>query len=358
MSGVYVKKRDVLNLIRYYSEHNDAAFRESAYGIAKDFDDSGDSQLANYILALLSNTNTFVPQSDSYDFSSDFLRKEPVVQNALPLPETIMQDVQGILNAIGHHVGLGKFLFQGPAGTGKTETVKQITAIMNRELYVVDFSTVIDSRLGQTAKNIVRLFTEMNSFTQPGQIVVLFDEIDALAMDRMDAHDVREMGRATSTLLKELDSMSDRLILFATTNLFAAFDNALIRRFDAVIDFGRYTRDDLLDIAEVIMRDYADQFHFIGRNMRLFRKIVNLMPKLPYPGDLKNVIRTAVAFSKPSDEYDYLRRLYVAVVPDGGQSIANNKILRQQGFTVREIEILTGISRSTVARELKESNDE
>lgn len=348
-----MKKRDVLNLIRYHSEHNDVAFREEAYNIANDFDSAGDVQLADYILALLSDANTFVPQSESSDFSSDFLRKESVIQNVLPLPSVIMQDVQGILNAVGHNTGLHTFLFQGPAGTGKTETVRQIAAIMKRELYVVDFSSVIDSRLGQTAKNIVKLFAEMNSFTQPDQVVVLFDEIDALAMDRVDAHDIREMGRATSTLLRELDSMSERLVVFATTNLFREFDQALVRRFDAVIDFGRYGQDDLLDIADAIMRDYAERFHFVSKNMRLFRKIMTKIPQLPYPGDLKNIIRTSIAFSKPNDEYDYLRRLYASVVPADDQALGNAMQLHGQGFTVREIEILTGISRSTVSRELK-----
>lgn len=349
-----MKKRNVLNLIRYYSEHNDAAFREEAYSIAQDFDLNGDSKLAEYILALLSGANTFIPQSETSDFSSEFLTRETVVQQALPLPSPIMQDVQGILNAIGHNAGLHTFLFRGPAGTGKTETVKQITSIMKRELYVVNFSTVIDSKLGQTAKNIVKLFSEMNSFTQPDQVVVLFDEIDALAMDRLDSHDIREMGRATSTLIKELDRMSERLVLFATTNLFQAFDPALLRRFDAVIDFGRYNQEDLLDIADSIMRDYAEKFRSIGRNMRLFRKIMASVPQLPYPGDLKNIIRMAIAFSKPNDEYDYMRRLYTSVVPDGEQALNDTKKLRSQGFTVREIEILTGISRSTVSRELKE----
>ena len=72
---------------------------------------------------------------------------------------------------------------------------------MQRELYVVNFNSVIDSRLGQTAKNITKLFAEINSFTHPDQTVVLFDEIDALALDRIDSHDIREMGRATSAFI-------------------------------------------------------------------------------------------------------------------------------------------------------------
>ena len=85
--------------------------------------------------------------------------------------------------------------------------------------------------------------------------------------------------------------------------------------------------------------------------MRLFKKIISLFETIPYPGDLKNLIKTSLAFSKPNDEYDYLRRLYTSVTNNKNKEL---KILQNQGFTIREIEILTGISKSQVSRELKE----
>lgn len=54
-----MKKKNIINLIKYYSENNDMGFKNEAYEIAKDFDLSGDSQLAEYIMALLSTANTF-----------------------------------------------------------------------------------------------------------------------------------------------------------------------------------------------------------------------------------------------------------------------------------------------------------
>ena len=353
-----MKKKNVLNLIRYHTEHNDAAFRNEAYNIAKEFDRAGDSQLAAYIIALLSDANTLVPQSSNFGIKSEFLEKKIVVKTSLPLPEVIADDIQGVLNAIGRNIGIHKFLFHGPAGTGKTESVKQISSIMQRELYVVNFSSIIDSRLGQTAKNITRLFAEINSSTRPDQTIVLFDEIDALALDRIDSHDIREMGRATSTLLSQMDELSEQIILFATTNLFSKFDKAFIRRFDAVVDFGRYTKEDLIDVATGIMNDYAKQFSFIGKNTRLFKKILSKTKQLPYPGEMKNLIRSAIAFSKPNDENDYLRRIYIALIPNGANIIQDIRMLRDQGFTLREIEVLTGISRSTAAREMKGTRDE
>lgn len=342
-----MKKKNILNLIRYHAEKNEAGFRSEAYEIAKEFDQLGDYQLAEYIMALLSNANTFVPQVS--DLSSNYFEKVPASNDPLPLPEPIEQDVMGMVNAISRNLGINKFLFQGAPGTGKTETAKQVARILNRDLYAVDFSAVIDSKLGQTQKNIVALFREMNEFAHLEKVIVLFDEIDSIALDRTNSNDLREMGRATSTLFKELDRMDDRIVLLATTNLFEHFDRALIRRFDSVIDFNRYTQKDLAEIAEIMLNDFLNKFKCAGRDIRLFRKIIKLMSSIPYPGELKNIIRACVAFSNPSDELDYLKRLYKAVYPES----ADVYIMQSQGFTVREIETLTGISKSQVSRELK-----
>lgn len=348
-----MKKRSIINLIRYHVEHNESAFRDEAAEIARDFDANGDYQLAEYIMALVSDANAFVPQSDG---ESGFFRKLEPSSLPLPLPEAISADVTGICNAIAHNAGVNKFLFQGPPGTGKTETAKQIARIVGRELYAVDFNMVIDSKLGQTAKNIGSLFMQINSLRFPERTIVLFDEIDALALDRIDVRDVREMGRATSALLRELDAMSDQVVLIATTNLYKSLDKALTRRFDATIDFGRYTQDDLLDIADVLLSGLLQRFKGAGRDMRLFRKIMAQMEEIPYPGELKNMLKSSLAFSSPDDPYDYLRRLYKHACPDS--SIDDLANLRAQGFTMREIETLSGVPKSTVSRELKEVSHE
>lgn len=348
-----MKKRNVINLIRYHEERNESAFRSEAAEIARDFDASGDYQLAEYIMALVSDANAFVPQSD--DEGGFFCKLEPS-SSPLPLPEAISADMTGICNAIAHSAGVNKFLFQGPPGTGKTETARQIARIVGRELFAVDFNVVIDSKLGQTAKNIGSLFEQINSLRFPERAIVLFDEIDALALDRIDTHDVREMGRATSALLRELDTMSDQVVLIATTNLYGSLDKALSRRFDAIIDFGRYTREDLLDIADVLLGGLLQRFRGAGRDMRLFRKIMAQMEEIPYPGELKNMLKSALAFSSPDDPYDYMRRLYAQTSP--GLLVGDLARLREQGFTMREIEKLSGVPRSTVSRELKEASDE
>jgi AAA ATPase len=341
-----MRKKNILNLIKYYAEHNDAGFRNEAYIIAKLFDQAGDSQLAEYIMALLSGANTFVPQSNEYQ--SSFFNKVSLTGDSLPLPTFIMNDIIGVINSIRHHAGFNKFLFEGDPGTGKTETVKQIARILNRDLYSVDFDSVIDSKLGQTSKNIASVFQEIRALPNPEKAIIMFDEIDAIALDRINSNDLREMGRVTSSVLKGLDGLNGSIVLIATTNLFAQFDKALTRRFDAIVNFNRYNKNELLDIAESILNDLLIQFKFAGRNMRLFRKIISTMDKIPYPGELKNIIKTSVAFSDPTNEYAYLKKLYEAI--SGPSDI---KTLQNQGFSVREIEILTSISKSQVARELQ-----
>lgn len=341
-----VKKGKVINLIKYYAENNDSGFRNEASQIANEFDQTGDYQLAEYIMALLSSANTFVPQMNEAD--TTFIRKIETNEESLLLPRKIRSDIDGIINAVKRRFEINKFLFQGHPGTGKTETVKYMAHILKRDLFVIDFAYLIDSKLGQTGKNIVELFKEINNLISPEKAVILFDEIDALTLNRTDSKDLREMGRATTLLLKELDGLNDKILLIATTNLYSHFDKALIRRFDAIIDFNRYSRDDLMNVSEIFLNHYLAKFKISNKNLSLFKKIIFLVENLPYPGDLKNLIKTSLAFSDANN--NYLKKIYSSFFEF---DIPDLKTLQKQGFTLREIEILTGISKSQVSRELK-----
>ena len=245
-------------------------------------------------------------------------------------------------------------MFEGMPGTGKTEAVKQIARLSEKTLFSVNFDNLIDSKLGQTNKNISKVFNEINSLPYPGNVIVLFDEIDVIALDRVSSNDVREMGRVTSTILRELDRLSDlnrEIVIIATTNLYKNFDKALIRRFDASINFNRYSKEDLIEIAESYLNSFIKNFKSVSKDVRLFKKILSVSDELPYPGELKNLIKTSLAFSDVEYEYDYLRRLYSRLI----KSLENIDVneLSNQGFTVREIEKLKGESKSSVARKIK-----
>ena len=159
------------------------------------------------------------------------------------------------------------------------------------------------------------------------------------------------MGRVTSTFLKGMDSLNDNIVVIATTNLFKSFDKALIRRFDSVISFDRYTREDLIEIADSMLTATIKKSANLRQDMRLFNKVLKNLSEIPLPGDLKQIIKTAVAFSDSSNEYDYLRKLYLAL-NDNPKAIDIQK-LNDEGYTTREIEILTRIPKSSVSRKLR-----
>lgn len=348
-----MKKKDVLNLIKLHFEKDEDGFIHQTNEIARSFEKDGDYQLSEYILGLVSNTNVLLPQE--FGYNTNFLEKINIVNDSLFLPEKLEQEMIGIINAINGRLKMNKFLFEGPPGTGKTETVKQIARILERDIFAVEFNYVIDSKLGQTSKNIKDLFIEIKSLPNPRKAIILFDEIDAIALDRINSNDLREMGRVTSSIIKELDNLNNDIVLIATTNLFNSLDKALARRFDTTISFNKYEKTDLVKIAELLLDKYIINYPNMKKNKRLFYKILNLSDHIPYPGELKNLIKTAVAFSDVSKSYDYLKRIFYSITENDGNIKLED--LKKYGFTVREIEILTGVSKSNVSKKLREKNE-
>ena len=344
-----MKKQSIMNLVRYHVEKNEDAFVSEVAEIARELDQNGDSAMASYLMELVSNANYYVPQS-SYK-NLHYLTKVDCSNTPLLLPEIIEGDVLGITKAISNKADLTKFLFYGAPGTGKTESAYQIARILGRDLLRVDFEQLIDSRLGETAKNVSLLFDEINHLAF-GKIIILMDEIDALVLDRVNTNDLREMGRVTSTFIKDLDRLNKNAIIIATTNLFNFFDKAVVRRFDAIVSFDRYSNEDLIEIADSLLSSALKMNANSRQDIRLFNKILKNLDKIPYPGDLKQIIKTSVAFSSETYEYDYLRKIYFAL--NDNQEIDIQR-LRDKGYTTREIEIISRIPKSSVSRKLKEN---
>lgn len=299
-------------------------------------------------MELIASADFYIPQNSYTNLR--YLQKKEYSLKPLLLPNIIEEDIMGITRAINNKAGLSKFLFYGEPGSGKTESAYQIARLLNRDILSVNFEQLVDSRLGETGKNVSLLFDEINHLSY-NRVIIVFDEIDSIVLDRVNKNDLREMGRVTSLFLKEMDRLNENIIIIATTNLHKSLDKALMRRFDGVISFDRYSKEDLVDIASSMLVDYLKRLHNSKQDMRLFHKILNKQTKLPYPGDLKQIIRTAVAFSDASSGYDYLRKIYLAL--NGNLEKVDIQTLNNEGFTTREIEILSRISKSSVSRKLR-----
>lgn len=124
-------------------------------------------------------------------------------------------------------------LFAGPSGTGKTMAAEVIAAELGLDLYTVDLATVVDKYVGETEKNLDRIFAEAERVNG----VILFDEADALFGKRSevsDAHD-RYANVEVAYLLQRMELFEGIAIL--ATNLRANLDEAFTRRLDTLVDF-------------------------------------------------------------------------------------------------------------------------
>ncbi|TQM84983.1 ATPase family protein associated with various cellular activities (AAA) [Saccharothrix saharensis] len=124
-------------------------------------------------------------------------------------------------------------LFAGESGTGKTMSAEVVAGAVGMDLYVVDLSSVVDKYIGETEKNLERIFTEAAGVHG----VLLFDEADAVFGKRSevnDAHD-RHANTESAYLLQRMESFDGIAVL--TTNLRSNMDEAFTRRIDVIADF-------------------------------------------------------------------------------------------------------------------------
>lgn len=120
-------------------------------------------------------------------------------------------------------------LLYGESGTGKTTFGRYVAYKFGLPFCYINFSQLVDSLLGGTAKNINKVF----SYAASNACVLMLDEIDCISIRRSDAGNScdSEMARITITLMQELDKLPGGVVVLAATNRRDRIDEALLRRF-------------------------------------------------------------------------------------------------------------------------------
>ena len=195
-------------------------------------------------LSLLTTGNAFKP-----DFSPHFPAKRITTSQGwedLIIKEAVLNGLEEIKDYIRHGKRLKndhefgkkikpgfKVLFTGPPGTGKTLTATLLGKSCQMDVYRVDLSMVVSKYIGETEKNLSRVF----DMAENKDWILFFDEADALFGKRSntsDSHD-RYANQEVSFLLQRMEDFDGLVIL--CSNFKKNIDEAFFRRFQLVLDF-------------------------------------------------------------------------------------------------------------------------
>jgi hypothetical protein len=209
---------------------------------------------------------------------------------------------------LAHRLDIGvKALFIGASGTGKTLAAQWLADRLARPLVKVDLATVVSKYIGETEKNLAHLLGRAESL----DAVLLFDEADSLFGTRTDVRQAndRYANMQTNYLLQRIETF--RGVALLTSNSKARFDDAFMRRLDAVVEFP------LPDAAErrQLWALHLGQNHAV--NAGLLARVAALAD-LP-GGHIRNAVLAAALFAR--------RR--VAGSGDDEVGVINDKDLRQ-----------------------------
>lgn len=168
---------------------------------------------------------------------NDLVLPEPQLQTLREIAMHVRQrpkvyETWGFAGKCARGLGIST-LFSGPSGTGKTMAAEVLANELQLDLYRVDLSQMVSKYIGETEKNLRRVFDA----AQEGGSILLFDEADALFGKRSevkDSHD-RYANIEVSYLLQRMEAYRGLAIL--TTNIKAGLDTAFQRRLSFVVQF-------------------------------------------------------------------------------------------------------------------------
>lgn len=291
--------------------------------LAKKLNADGEKRASDRILAVLDRTgdshaimDTFaampVDQESRLDIAEiDYAPEAENIILSQPVQETL-DDFMSTIQSKNQMMSLGldfrlTLLLYGPPGCGKTSVAKYLASELKLPLVTARFDTLISSLLGNTAKNIHRIF----DFAKKQPCILFLDEFDVIAKARDDTNELGELKRVVNSLLQNIDDFSQEGILIAATNHAQILDSAVWRRFQTVIELPPPGADEI--------QRYLKQFPKLSETDDItesqWKSIVNSMLGLSY-SDIRdivqNVLKKAVLKKRTELEcVDYLIEVFL-----------------------------------------------
>lgn len=287
------------------------------------------------------------------EISPYYIKKIPTrLVNELILNDDTYNEIFNIILSFKNkekleNMGIGyskKIILSGSPGTGKSSIGESIANELGIGFLKVNVSSLFSSYLGDSGKVISDLFCKLESENS----IILFDEFDSIGINRNLDNEIGEMRRIVNSLLTSLDDWNGKGIIIATTNSESKLDDAVLRRFDEIINidlpdfsnriklFDLYTKNKLnnyeLKIAAEFTEGYSPSYI---ENISLKSLRLNVIKKIPYFITIVDEIKiNNLSIEKKKDIVKYLKSNY-------------------EKISTRKISELIGISKSSVQRYLK-----
>ena len=151
-----------------------------------------------------------------------------------------------------------RVLLAGPPGNGKTTLAEALAHELMYPLIVVRYETLVGSYLGETAGRLKYLM----DYVKTQRCVLFFDEFETLGKERGDTHETGEIKRVVSSLLLQIDSLPDYVVVVAASNHPELLDRAVWRRFQLRLELPAPTPEQLAWHIRLIGKRCKTQFGY------------------------------------------------------------------------------------------------
>lgn len=247
-----------------------------------------------------------------------------------------------------------RLLTYGPPGTGKTQLARYVAARLELPLLTVRCDTLVSSLLGQTSRNLRRVF----EYSQQRPCVLFLDEFDALAGARGNERDVGELQRVVIALLQNIDAVPENTIIIAATNHDQLLDPAVWRRFSFRVPMAEPD----LALRRLLWKQYLEPFATDALDLDNLAKISAGITGANIEQVCLDTKRGAVLSNEQTiDEGQLFRRLGLNLALTAGRvlSTVESEIRWLSGwlpryFSLRTLGRLYGLSTRQITKILKE----
>ena len=372
-----MKANLIINLVAAHSSGNESQFESALSDLIHDEEKKGNAQLA------LSLKNAYSPDKHSQSsmispmstmsFSVQSVTNLPkdkdstldlveILQPTVRLKDVALSDmaqetIQEIVKEQNNaqelmRIGVtpkNRILFCGPPGCGKTMTANALAKELGLPIAYVHLDGLVSSYLGQTGTNIRKIF----EFVKGKRIMLFLDEFDAIAKKRDDSDELGELQRVVTTLLQNLDEMPANVFLVAATNHHHLLDPAIWRRFDISILLEEPNEMQRQKIINNSLQDFLKEYKV---DSQILVVLTDGMSGAQIQTFLQSLGKFCVMNKKKGATISiedigkiWLKHTALYISEDDGDFMKALSKLQKNGVSIRTLEAITGIPRSTLS---------